>query len=67
MDCFGGGFEEVFFELAPETAEHEFVGEFASWIFLDYTGVKYDAFPLFVLTDIVILGDQQLYVFLICT
>ena len=40
MDCFGGGFEEVFFELAPETAEHEFVGEFVefvgeSWIFLD--------------------------------
>ena len=30
VDCFGGGCEVIFSKLAPETAEHEFGGGFAS-------------------------------------
>ena len=33
VDCFGGGFERILSALAPETAEHEFGGGFASEVF----------------------------------
>ena len=29
VDCFGGGFENIFSELAPESVEHEFGDGFA--------------------------------------
>lgn len=51
VDCFDGGLEKMFSELAPETIEHDFGGGLAS-IFLDDSGVKCDAFLLFVLIDV---------------
>ena len=48
----GGGFEEIFTELAPEAVEHEFGGGFTSGIFLDETGIEVDAFLLLVSGDV---------------
>ena len=52
VDSGGGGFEEIFAELAPESVEHEFGGGFASGIFLDETGIEVDAFLLLVSGDV---------------
>ena len=48
----GGGFEEIFAELAPEAVEHEFGGGFTSGIFLDETGIEFDTFFLLVSGDV---------------
>ena len=48
----GGGFEEIFAELAPEAVEHEFGGSFPSGIFLDETGIEIDAFLFLVSGDV---------------
>ena len=48
----GGGFEEIFTELAPEAVEHEFGSGFTSGIFLDETGIEVDAFFFLVSGDI---------------
>ena len=44
----GGGFEEIFAELAPEAFEREFGDGFTSGIFLDETGIEFDTFFYFV-------------------
>ena len=54
VDCFGSGCENIFFKLAPDAAEQEFGGGFASGIFPDESGVQCDTFALFDVTHFVL-------------
>lgn len=53
---FGGGPEEILAKLTSKTIQHELGGRFASWVLVDEVWIEGDAFSLFVLTNVLVLG-----------
>ena len=53
---FGGGPKEILAKLTSKTIHHELGGRFASWVLDDEVWIEGDAFSLFVLTNVLVLG-----------